>query len=130
MSLSPLEIAIACARMSDNKRFEDILVLNVSRQTTIADYFVLATAHNKRQMSSLAAAIKQELKNWNVTYYAVEGKDSDFWILIDLGSCIVQLFSEEGREYYGLENLWIDADKVQWQNSGKIKPVDQEKTQW
>jgi ribosome-associated protein len=80
--------------------------------TTIADYFVICTAENTRQVKAITEEIKDKLRQENVKPLGIEGTNSCHWVLMDYGDIIVHIFEEDTRAYYELEKLWIDAKRV------------------
>ena len=90
----------------------DVLLLDISEVTLIADYFVIATAESDRQLRAMREAIVRQLKESEITPLSVEGTPASGWMLIDYGSIVAHLFSEEQREYYRLEDLWNNARTV------------------
>ncbi len=92
---------------------EDILLLDLSGLTLIADYFVIVTAGTDRQLDAMASDLSVELKaTHGVAPLHVEGSASGGWVLIDLGAVVAHLFLAEQREYYDLEELWSRARVV------------------
>lgn len=107
---SRVRVAVAAAL---DKKATDLDVLAVGELTSIADYFVLASAGNERQAAAIADAITDRLKaELNVKPLLVEGTAPGRWILLDFGDFIVHIFTEDVRRFYGLERLWGDAPNV------------------
>ncbi|MGP1360988.1 MAG: ribosome silencing factor [Candidatus Fimenecus sp.] len=91
----------------------DITVLNIKDVSTVADYFIIATATSTTHLKSLADNIFDTLKrDDSMLALAVEGKARD-WQLLDYGTVVVHLFTDVARERYNLEKLWIDAKKIE-----------------
>ncbi len=91
----------------------DIVLLDLSGLTIIADYFVIATAESERQLNALSENLRTQMKKErDVSPLAVEGNTASGWILLDYGSIVVHLFSAGQREYYQLERLWGEARTV------------------
>ncbi len=107
-------MAITCAEIADEKKAQDIVVLDISKLTFIADYFVICTGINERQLQTIADEIKVKLKKRSIQNIGIEGYNEAKWILMDYGDVIVHLFSKEMRSFYELELLWGDAPKVTW----------------
>ncbi len=107
-------MAITCARIADEKKAQDVIVLDISKLTFIADYFVICTGINERQLQTIADEIKAKLKKRSIQNIGIEGYNEAKWILMDYGDVIVHLFSKEMRSFYELELLWGDAPKVTW----------------
>lgn len=104
-------------KAADDKRAEDIMVLDMKGVSLLADYFVVTHGNNDRQIGAITDAIVEAAHKNNIEIKQVEGKDGGRWILIDLGDVIVHLFNQEEREFYQLERLWTDAEYVdvsQW----------------
>ncbi len=88
------------------------MLLDISRVAPFADYFVIASAVNPRQMRALVDTVAKELREDGVRARHQEGAVDAGWVLLDYGEIIVHLFSPELREYYGLEELWRSATPV------------------
>lgn len=95
-----------------DKQGADILLLDTRPVSFIADYFVIATAHNERQMKALADEIQKQLKKKSILPLGVEGTPQSGWILMDYNSVVVHLFSVAMRDYYRLEKLWERAPVI------------------
>ncbi len=108
------EIAIACAKIADEKKAQDIIILDVEKISSITDYFVICSAINERQLHAIADEIEKQLKKLSVTKFGMEGYREAKWVLIDYGDLIVHIFDKEIRNYYDLELLWGDAPNVEW----------------
>lgn len=78
----------------------------------MADTFVIASARNTRQAQSIADNIEEEMKKQGYEILHVEGYRSGRWILIDAGSVVAHVFVEQDRQYYELETLWCDAERI------------------
>jgi len=107
-------VAITCAEIADEKKAQDIVVLDISKLTFIAEYFVICTGINERQLQTIADETKAKLKKRSIQNIGIEGYNEAKWILMDYGDVIVHLFSKEMRSFYELELLWGDAPKVTW----------------
>jgi len=97
---------------ASDKKAEDILVMNVSEVTSIADLFIICTGRSERQVQSIADGVVEKAKESGRQPVGVEGYASGRWILIDLGDVVVHVFVPEERELYRLERLWGDAPVV------------------
>ncbi|MFD1317862.1 ribosome silencing factor [Loigolactobacillus zhaoyuanensis] len=104
-----LEIAV---RAADSKRAEDIVALDIHEVSLLADYFVVMQGGSKRQMDAILESIAEQIEAAGETVKRVEGKNSDKWVLIDLGDVVVNIFNPEERAYYNLEKLWSNAKTV------------------
>jgi len=103
------QIAALIAEYADNKKAEDIKVLDIRDLTTMADYFVICHGNSHPQMKAISEEIEDKLKEKGLYPGGREGKDGAYWILMDYGDVIVHIFNRESREFYGIEHLWADA---------------------
>ena len=110
--VAPREMADIVVEAASDKKAEDILVLNVSEVTTIADLFVICSGRGERQVQSIADEIVEKAKAAGRQPVGVEGYDAGRWVLVDLGDVVVHAFVPEERELYRLERLWGDAPVV------------------
>ena len=110
------EIAITCAKIADEKKALDIVILDVDKISSITDYFVICSAINDRQLHAIADDMDKEMKKLSISKLGMEGYREAKWVLIDYGDFIVHIFDKEIRSYYDLELLWGDAPKVTWQD--------------
>jgi ribosome-associated protein len=112
-------VRVAVAAALDKKAFH-LDVLQVGALTSIADYFILASASNERQAAAIADAIEEQLKKeLGVRALLIEGTTPGRWILMDYGDFIVHIFTEDVRRFYGLERLWGDAPNVTAEYTGE-----------
>jgi ribosome-associated protein len=112
-------VRVAAAAALDKKAF-DLDILAVGKLTSIADYFVLASASNERQAAAIADAIVDRLKEeLGVKPLLVEGTTPGRWVLLDFGDFIVHIFTEDVRRFYGLERLWGDAPNMTAELTGE-----------
>jgi ribosome-associated protein len=95
----------------EDKKGEDILLLDIQNIASFADYFILCNGTSDRMLESLGDAVREEVKKQFDMNSSVEGEPIDGWLVIDLGDVVVHLFSPEQRDYYDLEKLW-DRGKV------------------
>ena len=96
----------------DDKRGEDIVVLNMQGISLLADYFVIAEGSSERQVQAIAREVKEKAEEAGFTVRKIEGFDSARWILVDLGDVVAHIFHKDERSYYNLERLWGDAPQL------------------
>ena len=108
-------LASLCAQLADERKAEQIVVLNVSTLTSFTDYFVIATGRNERQIRAIAEAVRARMKETGQRILGIEGQAAGGWVLIDLGDAIVHLFNIPMRKLYDLELLWGEAPELDWQ---------------
>lgn len=93
---------------ADDKLAKDIKTIKLDHQAGLSDYFIIMSGRNKNHTQAIADAIDQALSNAGTPAVRTEGMREGSWILLDCGETIVHIFTEEKREYYGLEELWAD----------------------
>lgn len=107
-------LTLKAAKALDDKKLEDIVILDLDGVTTLSDFFIIATASSSPQMKAGSDAVYKELKEEGVTPYAENDNNSDsLWYLTDYGFLVIHLFTQEGREYYDLDKLWHEAKKIE-----------------
>ncbi len=117
------DVAVLCARICDQKKAKDVVVLNVGKTLVITDFFVIATGLNRRHVQALAADVEKEMKNLSIPKISVEGLATGTWVLLDYGGFVVHLFQPEQREYYDLDHLWEDAPRVRFEAEKSASPA-------
>ena len=110
--VAPRAMADLVVDAASDTKGEDILVLNVSEVTTIADLFVIVSGRGERQVQAIADKIVEKAKASGRQPVGIEGYTAGRWILIDLGDVVVHAFVPEERQLYRLERLWGDAPVV------------------
>lgn len=112
-------VRLAVSAALDKKAF-DLNVLSVGDLTSIADFFILASASNERQAAAIADAVQESLREkMKVKPLLVEGTTPGRWILLDYGDFIFHIFTEDTRRFYGLERLWGDAPNMTEEFTGE-----------
>jgi ribosome-associated protein len=107
--LKSYEIA---AQAASDKKAWDIVTLNMEESSMMADYFVICSARNNRQTQSIADNIEEKMEENGYDIRHVEGYRAGKWILIDAGEVVAHVFVENDRQYYDLENLWCNAERI------------------
>ncbi|MDE0206037.1 MAG: ribosome silencing factor [Candidatus Tectomicrobia bacterium] len=95
-----------CVQAADSRQADDIVVLDMTPHSSIADRFVVCQGRSDRQVKAIADAVEEQLGNSGEKPRAVEGYQTGSWILIDYVDLVVHVFDPETREFYGLERLW------------------------
>ena len=110
--LNEREMTEIAVKALDDKKGRDIKVLRTADQTTLADYFIICSGSSNTQVRALAEAVEEALSKAGEEPHHIEGHRGGQWTLMDYSSVVVHVFTEEGREFYGLERLWSDAQPV------------------
>jgi ribosome-associated protein len=110
-ALDSLDIARHVVDVLDERKAENIVLLDLRPDTVIADFFVICTATSDRQIRALVDYVKEALKDdFDRRPFAVEGTPESGWQLLDYGDVVVHFFLTEVRRYYDLEGLWHHAN--------------------
>lgn len=105
--------AILFAKILEEKKAKDTIILDIKKISIIADYFIISTAQSTTHCKTLINTITKKAKEYNIKKNLnYEGNEYTGWVLIDCGDIIIHLFSEEKRNYYHLEQLWQEAKKI------------------
>jgi len=112
MSMTPKELAEAAVKLLDDKKASNIETFYIEQLTILADYFVVCSGTSTTHTRALADELEFKLKQQGITPLRKEGYSSSTWILLDYGSVVVHIFTEDTRKFYSLERLWADAPKI------------------
>jgi ribosome-associated protein len=112
--------AFLCARVAEENKGRDILVLDMRGVTPLYDFFILATGASRRQIHTIIEEIDAALRAEGDARIGIEGYDSSKWVVQDYGDIVVHVFDDDARRYYALEDLWADAPRLDWQRNGSI----------
>lgn len=94
------------------RKARDIVVLDTSRLTSVADVFIICSGSSTRQVSAIAEFIHIELKKQGIKPLCIDGMKDGHWVVLDYGHIIIHIFYQPVREFYDLEGLWSDAEKI------------------
>lgn len=95
-----------------DKKAEDIRVIDISNVSVIADYFVIASGSNTNQIQAMVDNVEEEMFKAGYDDPKVEGYNTASWILLDYNDVIVHVFSEDDRAFYNIERIWRDGKEV------------------
>jgi len=109
-----LQRACELARIADDLRALNVIVLDLREVTSVCDFFVIATGGSTRQMRAVVEEVNKLFKSEQWPFRHLEGAQNDQWILGDFGDIVLHMFQAEARELYDLEGLWADAPSVDW----------------
>ena len=108
--LEPIELARHIIQLVEEKKGEDILLLDISELDAFTDYFVFCNGSSDRQLKALQESVLESAKkDLQIIPWSKEGTGESGWVLLDYGDVIVHLFSPEKRAYYDLEGLWNEG---------------------
>ena len=111
--METLELVKKVASALEDKKAEDITVIDIREISSIADYFVIANGNNPNQLTAMQDAVDEVMYTNGVHSKQVEGNNNSTWILMDYKDIIVHLFSKEDRLFYDLERIWRDGKMVE-----------------
>ncbi len=106
-------MALLAVDALEDRKGEDIKVIDISEISTLADYFIIAGGTNINQVQALADSVQEKLGRAGYHTKNVEGYESGNWILLDFGDIIVHVFDSENRLFYDLERIWSDGKPIE-----------------
>lgn len=115
MNKSTEMVRIAYKALED-KKSEDIKIIEIGNISIIADYFIIANGTNPSQVEAMVTAVTQELSKAGHEAKRVEGVRNSGWVLMDYGDVVIHIFSKEDRLFYDLERIWRDGKSVTFEN--------------
>lgn len=104
-----LEMTKAVVQALEDKKGEDIQIIDISEISPIADYFILASGSNRSQIQAMADAVEEKMHKNHYSLKQIEGYDGANWILMDFYDVIVHIFDRDSRIFYDLERIWRDG---------------------
>lgn len=110
--LTAKQVAYETARALDSKKGVGIKLLKIDRVSSLADYFLICTGTSNTHVKTLCDYAEYTLENLGEKMLGREGHRGNSWELLDFGSVVVHVFTEEARKFYDLERLWADAEFV------------------
>ena len=114
--LSAKEVAYQVAKALDDKKGLDIKLLKIDEVSSLADYFIICTGTSNTHVKTLCDYAEYTLEQLGEPLLGREGHRGNSWELLDYGSIVVHVFTEEAREFYSLERLWADAQQIDIQD--------------
>lgn len=109
---TPKEMAKIVFNALDDKKAEDIKVIEVTDITVLADYFIIANGTNSSQVSALVDSVEEALAKEGHQPKRIEGIGTTNWVLMDYGDIVIHIFSREDRLFYDLERIWRDGRTI------------------
>ena len=101
-----------CVQAANDKKAEKLVILDVRKLSSIADYFIICHGQSNRQVRGIAGHIQETMAASGYKPLGVEGVAEEAWVLMDYGDIIVHVFLKAVREFYDLERLWADAPRI------------------
>lgn len=103
------ELAKLAVKALDDKKGEDINIIDISEVSVVADYFIIAGGSNRSQIQAMADNVDEIIGKNGGSLRQIEGYDAGNWVLLDFGDVIVHIFDKENRLFYDLERIWRDG---------------------
>ncbi len=110
---------LLCVNAALGKKAKDIIILNMRKVSSFADYSVICSGNSDRQVQSIAQAVEENMKKNGFLPLGIEGEKTARWILMDYADIIVHVFYEPIRDFYDIERLWSDAPKMEIDNDAE-----------
>ena len=106
------ELAKIAVKALEDKKGEDIKVIDISEISVLADYFIIAGGSNRSQIQAMADNVDELLSKNGGTLKQIEGYDAGNWVLLDFQDVIIHIFDKENRLFYDLERIWRDGKQI------------------
>ncbi len=106
------DILKKAAAAAEEKKGQDLVALDISKLTVLADAFLLVSGDNERQVAAITDAVEEALGKADVPLKGVEGRQNNEWVLLDYGDVIIHVFKRDSRAFYDLERIWRDAKRI------------------
>ena len=114
--LTATEVALNVTKALDEKKGMDIKLLKIDRVSSLADYFLICTGTSNTHVKTLCDYAEFTLEQLGETMLGREGHRGNSWELLDYGTIVIHVFTNEAREFYALERLWADAESIDLSN--------------
>jgi ribosome-associated protein len=105
-------LAKLVVKAAEDKKADNIVVLDISELSVIAEYFIICNGSNERQVQAIVTEIRDQAHKHGFHVRGIEGAEEARWVLVDLGDVVVHVFHREERDFYNIERLWADAKTV------------------
>ena len=119
--MKALDKALLCLKIIKERKAIDPVLLAVEKLSSITDYFLIASGNSSRQVQAITRHLLKRMREEGFRAYGIEGEQEGQWILIDYGDVIVHIFYDPVREFYDLEGFWIEASRIELDESSKQK---------
>jgi len=112
-SINGKEQVLLCVNASLKNKAKNLIILNVKESSSFADYFIICSGTSDRQVQAITAAIQENLKAYGILPLGIEGERLGKWVLMDYEDVVIHIFYEPVREFYDIERLWSDAQRME-----------------
>ena len=109
------------AQAAAEKKGENIIIMDMQKISTMCDWFVLISASSSRRINTISNTIQRKLSKEGISPVRVEGRQNQYWVLLDFVDVVVHVFYEQIRDFYGLERLWSEAPIERFNNKCLVK---------
>ena len=117
------KLALLCRELADNKKADDIVILDVRELSSVTDYFVIASGTSEPHLRAIVDEIRDKLRDdHNIRPKSVDGTLRTAWVVLDYFDVIVHIMRQDVRERYDLETLWGDAPRVKTRKRAAVSP--------
>lgn len=116
------KMTLAAVDALEDKKAQELQIIDISEVSPIADYFVIASGTNRNQVQALADNVEERLDTLGYDRRPIEGYDNANWILLDYSDVIIHIFDKESRAYYDLERIWRDGKNVALEDLRRENP--------
>ena len=111
--METLDKARLCLAIVKERKAGNPVLMEVGKLTSIADYFLIASGNSSRQVQAISRHVTKRMRENGFKAYGVEGEQEGHWVLLDYGDVIIHIFYEPVREFYDLEGFWIEASRIE-----------------
>ena len=111
--MEPKEMALKVAKLLDDKKAQDVTVIDIGLKASFADYFIIASGGSERQMSALVDNVEDMLEPLGVFPKSIEGKRTSGWTLMDYGDVVINVMTVDMRQKYNLERIWGECETLE-----------------
>ncbi len=113
MDLEPRERALRIAEAAEDRRAEDVAILDMRGLTTICDYFVICNGRSRLHVDAIAEEVDEQMSELGIEPRHIEGIPDSSWVILDYLDVVLHIFEPDARGFYNLEGLWGDAARVE-----------------
>ena len=113
MELEPRERALRIAEAAEDRRAEDVVILDMRGLTTICDYFVICNGRSRLHVDAIAEEVDEQMSERGIEPRHIEGIPDSSWVILDYLDVVLHIFEPDARVFYNLEGLWGDAARVE-----------------